>query len=75
MSLGLIIEKLRKELPVCFARKEVPKLLGGIIAVGTLANLDSQQLGPPFHRARGKVVYERDTFLDWLSAYLQKAAC
>jgi len=73
MSVSQIIQKLRKELPVCFVRKEVPRLLGGIIAVGTLANLDSQKLGPPFHRVRGKVLYERDTFLDWLSIYIEKS--
>ena len=55
-------------LPPIFRRKDVPRLFGGCIAVGTLANLGRQ--GPPFFRQGRHVVYERDSFLNWYSGIL-----
>ena len=34
-------------MPPAFVRKEVPRLLGGILTVGTIANLDAKKQGPP----------------------------
>jgi len=68
-----LIETLRKELPTVFARAEVPNLLGGMIAAGTLANLDSAKSGPAgtFRMGR-KVIYRRDPFLVWLGDRLSR---
>lgn len=65
-----IILSLSKTLPPVFGRSAVKKLMPGVIAPGTLANLDSQHQGPPCHRARGKVIYEREAFLAWLAGWL-----
>ena len=65
-----ILKSLEKSLPSVFGRSAVKKLMPGVIAPGTLANLDSQHQGPPCHRARGKVIYEKASFLAWLSRWL-----
>ncbi len=60
-------DKLRDGLPVIFARKEIEKLLPGIISPRYLANLDSKGEGPPRIRIHGRgVAYPRDGFIDWL---------
>ena len=59
---------LHDTLPPIFRRKDVPRLFGGCIAVGTLANLGRQR--PPFFRQGRHVVYERDSFLNWYSGIL-----
>jgi len=56
----------RKELPPNFALKELPKLLPGVVAVGTVHNSLSAKAGPPHQKLNGKVILERDSFLDWL---------
>ncbi len=62
-----LIEQLRANLPIAFARKEIDRLLPGVISPKTLANLSSQGVGPPaFHQGR-TVIYNRDDFLNWLS--------
>lgn len=70
-TLAALLDSLRKELPPTFARTEVPRLLGGIIAVGTLANHDSAGDGPAdsFRMGRRKC-YRRDPFLTWLAKRL-----
>lgn len=70
-TLAALLDSLRKELPPTFARAKVPHLLGGIIAVGTLANLDSVGAGPTdsFRLGRRKC-YRRDPFLTWLAQRL-----
>ena len=70
MSTTTIISSLSKSLPAAFGRSAIPQLLPGIIAPGTLANLASQKKGPPCTLARGKVLYERESFLAWLSLWL-----
>ena len=62
-----LIEKLKNELPIVFARKEIERLLPGLISSKTLANLSSQGKGPPSYRHGRTVIYNRDTFLNWLS--------
>lgn len=59
------IEGLRGNLPPVFPRREVPRLLGGALAAGTLANLGTA--GPPFYRQGRHAVYERESFLKWYS--------
>ena len=65
-----VIKDLSKSLPYVFGRSAILKLMPGIIAPGTLANLASQKKGPPCTVARGKVLYERDSFLAWLKGWL-----
>ena len=70
MSTSTIISSLAKTLPAAFGRSAIPQLVPGIISPGTLANLASQKQGPPCTFARGKVLYERDSFLAWLKDWL-----
>ncbi|ABB40197.1 hypothetical protein Dde_3403 [Oleidesulfovibrio alaskensis G20] len=64
------IETLSRELPPVFCRKDVPKLLGNIIAAGTLANIDSRKQGPPRIKLKRNTAYERTSFLIWLKSYM-----
>ena len=70
MSTSTIISSLAKTLPAVFGRSAISMLMPGVIAPGTLANLASQKKGPPCTFARGKVLYERDSFLAWLKDWL-----
>lgn len=73
-TLAELLDSLRHELPPVFARVAVPRLLGGIIAVGSLANLDSASAGPPGSFRHGRrVCYKRDPFLAWLGTRLTRA--
>jgi hypothetical protein len=55
-------------LPPVFPRSRVGQLTDGLFSPGYLANLDSAGTGPPrtAFGQRGQVVYERETFLDWV---------
>lgn len=64
----VIINELRRTLPVTFRRRDTPDLLGGIIKYQTLANLQSQKQGPPFAKCNGRVIFSRDSFCDWLES-------
>jgi len=62
-----LFSQLREELPVAFGRTAVDQLLPGIISSKTLANLDSQGLGPKNRYTHGrKVFYRREEFIDFL---------
>jgi hypothetical protein len=65
-----IIESLRQNLPPVFNRRTVQVALGHIINARTLANLDYKKKGPPKKYLSKTVVYERDSFLTWLSSRL-----
>lgn len=65
-----IIQKLEESLPPIFTRTAVPKLLGGAIAAGTLANLGKD--GPPYVRAGHHVIYEKLEFLEWFRVWLAR---
>lgn len=58
--------ELEKSLPPAFARTEVPRLLGGLISAGRLANLDSEGLGPKRINLGRKVGYLRGDFIAWM---------
>jgi hypothetical protein len=66
LTIEEIIEKLCLELPPVFTRKTAEAKLGRIISARTLANLDSLKKGPPHKYLSNTVVYERETFLQWL---------
>lgn len=49
------------------ARSQVPKMTGGLVAVQTLTNADSQGVGPDKRFRMGrKIFYETDSLLAWL---------
>ncbi len=56
----------RKELPPNFALTAVPVLLPGMTAIGTVYNAISAKAGPPFRKINGRIILERDSFLDWI---------
>lgn len=61
-------QTLLNDLPPIIPRKELPKYIGNLISVGYLANLDSAGLGPEYRRIGGSVVYERESFVQWLES-------
>lgn len=62
-----LFSQLKEELPVAFGRTAVEQLLPGIISSKTLANLDSQGLGPKNRYTQGrKVFYRREEFIEFL---------
>lgn len=68
MSKNQIISKLKSDLPLIIARKEVYRLTGGLISPRHLANLDSAGLGPSGRVRIGRLIgYERESFISWLS--------
>ncbi len=55
------------QLPPVIAREEVPRQLGGVIKMKTLANADSEGEGPAVaYRVGRKVVYRTDSLVSWL---------
>jgi hypothetical protein len=60
----------RNNMPPVFSREEASKLLGGLISANSLRNLDCQHKGPDTKvRIGKKVLYERDSFINWLKKY------
>jgi hypothetical protein len=68
ISTDQIIESLKSNLPEVFNRRI--ESLGIIISARTLANLDSLKKGPPKMYLSKIVVYECDSFLEWLEPRL-----
>lgn len=68
LTIFMVIDALRQTLPPIFPRKEIPKLLGNAISVGTIANLGKD--GPPYIRQSKHSIYEKNTFLEWYERYL-----
>lgn len=67
-----IIYELEKSLPPVFARKEVGRLTGGLVAPHTLANADAQGIGPAGRMWIGRhMAYNREDFLAWLRARIK----
>jgi len=58
--------ELEKTLPPIIARTEVPRLTGGLISAGHLANLDCEGKGPRKIRVGRKVGYTRADFIAWM---------
>lgn len=48
------------------SRKEAASFLD--ISVRTLARWENERVGPPRIKARGKVLYRRESLVDWLDA-------
>ena len=68
-----IIQRLRNELPPIFARSEVTRLTGGAVHHRTCANRDCDGTGVKGRYKVGKkVIYDRESFLDWLAPQLEE---
>jgi len=67
------IQRLRETLPPQFARTEVRRLTGGLIAPQTLANATAKGEDPPHFKFNGRVGYEREAFCDWLAGRQKRA--
>lgn len=66
-NIDTIINDLEKSLPPVFARKEVGRLTGGLVAPHTLANADAKGSGPAGRILIGRhTAYNREFFLAWL---------
>jgi hypothetical protein len=64
---------LEKSLPPFFTRKEACEHLYGIFKPKTLKNIDYQGLGPKDKQRIGrKVIYSRDSFIEWVNSYVNK---
>ena len=61
-----VYAELERTLPPAFGRTEVERLMPGLIASGTLANLDCAGEGPPSIPVGRKVGYLRGPFVAWL---------
>lgn len=60
------IAELETSLPPIIARCEIPRLLGGVISAGRLANLDSEGKGPRQIAVGRRIAYSRADFIAWL---------
>lgn len=70
--------ELEKELPPFVTRTLASEKLGGLIAPGTLANLDSEGRGPDGRVVMGgKVAYPRTEFVAWVRrrSVVSRGAC
>lgn len=66
--------ELERTLPPVIARTEVPRLLGGLISAGRLANLDSEGKGPRRITLGRKVGYLRSDFIQWMRSRSKEIA-
>lgn len=69
-NLTVFLEKLKNELPPVFTRKTICQKLGGFYTAGTLRNLDSLGNGPRKIKGKHMVLYERDSFIEWLKGQI-----
>jgi hypothetical protein len=59
-------ETARRECPANFGITAIPKLFPDVIATGTVHNAISAGVGPVHRKVNGRVVLERDSFIEWL---------
>ena len=74
----IIITELAARLPGCFPRTtachEMKRVMGEApVTPRTLANMDSRKEGPGGTLVAGRIMYEKQVFLAWLRAYLEKS--
>lgn len=59
-------QKLMDALPPVFNRRVASQAVGGMLSVGTLANLDSKGLGPKGRVQLGRRTgYTREAYVEW----------
>ena len=66
-----IIQEVTAKLPPFFTRRIAEQALNGLLHRRTMANLDAKQIGPGGSMVRGKRMYQRQEFLNWLRSYLE----
>lgn len=62
------LSSLLEELPPIVGRAQIDKFLGGLVAKGTLQNLDAKGLGPRRIKCGKKSGYLRNDLIAWLEA-------
>ena len=67
-----VLETIRKNMPDMFLRKDVERVLYGLLSRTTLATLESKKCGPPSYRAKQRTIYLKETFMPWLEQYYKK---
>lgn len=61
------VKRMKAKLPPIIARKEVVRLLGGIVSPQTLSNADRAGQGPGGAYRVGKlIIYPTDALLNWI---------
>jgi hypothetical protein len=64
------VERISESLPPIFTRSVAVSNLGGLLGAKTLANIDNRGQGPTSKIRMGKkVLYERESFIEWLKQY------
>lgn len=56
----------RRDWPTHFGIPALPSLAPRLIAGGTVHNAISAGVGPAHRKINGRIILERDSFLDWL---------
>lgn len=59
-------DQLLNNLPPAFGRKKIDALLPGVVSAKTLANLKSEDSGPPYRKMGKDIIYIRESFVEWL---------
>jgi hypothetical protein len=62
----MVTNKIQDQLPKFFGRHEVAKILPGVIAPKTLANLANSGMGPKFLKSGNRCIYLTADVLEWL---------
>ncbi|GFM36249.1 hypothetical protein [Desulfovibrio psychrotolerans] len=65
------IGAIRELLPPIFARHSLTEITGGLINSRTIANLQAKRQGPPSILFKGRVGFERGSFLSWLDGRIE----
>lgn len=71
---AIFISALRDMLPRIFARHTLTDITGGLINSRTIANKQSKGEGPPAVKFKGRVGFERESFLHWLEQSIEEFA-
>lgn len=66
------LEKLKERWPSAWvARKQVGEFTGGLVAVGSMRNHDCYGTGPRRFLLKGRVGYQVDDLIEWLSHHIK----
>lgn len=66
------IGAIREILPPIFARHSLTEITGGLINSRTIANMQAKRQGPPAVSFKGRVGFERGTFIAWLEKTIEE---
>ena len=69
-----LFNEIVENLPPIVIRTRVPELTFGLISAKKLSNADAEGTGPAeADKLYGKIVYSRQSFIDWLEKQLFKS--